>query len=40
MQGLEGKIVRTKDRCRVIFSIDLLQRSIIVEVDEADVEAM
>ncbi len=40
MEGLEGKIVRTKDRCRVIFSIDLLQRSVIVEVDEADVEAM
>lgn len=38
-QGLEGIIQRTKDRCRVIFSIDLLMRSVAVEVDGADVEA-
>ncbi|HEY6339369.1 MAG TPA: UpxY family transcription antiterminator [Candidatus Sulfotelmatobacter sp.] len=37
-QGLEGIIQRTRDRCRVIFSIDLIMRSIAVEVDEADVE--
>ena len=37
-QGLEGIIQRTKDRCRVIFSIDLLMRSVAVEVDGADVE--
>ena len=40
MQGLEGIIVRRKDRCRVIFSIDLIMRSVAVEVDEADLEAM
>jgi len=39
MQGLEGIIVRRKDRCRVVFSIDLIQRSVAVEVDEADLEA-
>jgi hypothetical protein len=39
MQGLEGIIQRRKDRCRVIFSIDLIMRSIAVEVDEADVES-
>jgi len=39
MQGLEGIVVRRKDRCRVIFSIDLIQRSVAVEVDEADLEA-
>jgi len=38
MQGLEGIIVRRKDRCRVVFSIDLIMRSIAVEVDEPDVE--
>ena len=38
MQGLEGIIQRTRDRCRVIFSVDLIMRSIAVEVDEADVE--
>lgn len=38
MQGLEGIIQRTSERCRVIFSVDLIMRSIAVEVDEADVE--
>lgn len=38
LQGLEGIIERTKERCRVIFSIDLIMRSIAVEVDEADLE--
>lgn len=38
MQGLEGIIVRRKDRCRVVFSMDLIMRSIAVEVDEPDVE--
>jgi len=40
MQGLEGIIVRTKDRCRVVLSIDLIMRSVAVEVAEADLEAM
>jgi transcription antitermination factor NusG len=38
MQGLEGIIVRKKDRCRVVFSLDLIMRSVAVEVDESDVE--
>jgi transcription antitermination factor NusG len=38
MQGLEGIIVRRKDCCRVVFSMDLIMRSIAVEVDEPDVE--
>ena len=38
MQGLEGIIVRRKDRCRVVFSLDLIMRSMAVEVDESDVE--
>lgn len=38
-QGLEGVIMRRKDRCRLIFSIDLIQRSLAVELDEADLEA-
>lgn len=40
MQGLEGIIVRRKDRCRVVFSLDLLMRSVAVEVDESDVEPL
>jgi transcription antitermination factor NusG len=38
MQGLEGIIVRRKDRCRLVFSLDLIMRSVAVEVDETDVE--
>lgn len=39
LQGLEGIILRRRDRCRLVFSIDLIQRSLAIEVDEADVEA-
>ncbi|HUA14864.1 MAG TPA: UpxY family transcription antiterminator [Verrucomicrobiae bacterium] len=39
LQGLEGIIVRRKERCRLIFSIDLIQRSLAVEIDESDLEA-
>jgi transcription termination/antitermination protein NusG len=38
LEGLEGIIRRSKDKCRVIFSLDLIKRSVAVEVDEADVE--
>lgn len=38
MQGLEGIIRRRKDKCRVIFSLDLIMRSVAVEVDEGDLD--
>jgi transcription antitermination factor NusG len=38
MEGMEGIVVRRKNRCRVIFSIDLIKRSLAIEVDEADLE--
>jgi transcription antitermination factor NusG len=38
LQGLEGIIRRSKDKCRVVLSLDLIMRSVAVEVDEADVE--
>lgn len=38
LQGLEGIIVRKKDRCRLVFSIDLIMRSVAVEVDDDEVE--
>lgn len=40
MQGLEGIIVRKKDCCRLVFSLDLIMRSVAVEVDDADVEPL
>ena len=39
MVGLEGVVLRRKDCCRVVFSIDLIKRSVAVEVDEADLVA-
>lgn len=38
MEGLEGIVVRRKDSCRIVFSIELIQRSVAVEVDQADLE--
>jgi transcription antitermination factor NusG len=38
MAGVEGVMVRKKDCTRVVLSISLLQRSVSVDVDEADVE--
>ena len=37
--GTEGILVRRRDSCRVVVSIDLLMRSVAVEVDEADIVA-
>jgi transcription antitermination factor NusG len=39
MVGLEGIVMRRKDCCRVVFSINLIMRSVAVEVDEDDIEA-
>jgi transcription antitermination factor NusG len=39
MQGLEGIVVRRKDRWRIVFSVELLQRSVAMELDESDLEA-
>jgi transcription antitermination factor NusG len=38
LAGTQGILVRRKDRFRVVLSIDLIMRSVAVEVDEADVE--
>lgn len=38
LQGLEGIIVRTKERCRIVLTINLIMRSVAVEVDDGDVE--
>jgi transcription antitermination factor NusG len=39
MAGVEGVLVRKKDCSRVVLSISLLQRSVSIDIDEADVEA-
>jgi transcription antitermination factor NusG len=38
--GTEGILLRKKDCCRVVISIDLLMRSVAVEVDEGDVDVV
>jgi transcription antitermination factor NusG len=38
LAGREGILVRKKDRLRLVISIDLIMRSMAVEVDAADVE--
>ena len=38
MVGLEGILVRRKEGLRLVVSIDILMRSVAVEVDETDVE--
>jgi len=38
MAGVEGVLVRKRDRARIVLSISILQRSVSVDIDEADVE--
>lgn len=38
MSGVEGILVRKKDKFRVVVSIELIQRSVAMEIDQADVE--
>jgi|SRR5215472_3142827 len=38
LEGLEGIMIRKKEQYRVVFSIDLIMRSVAVEVDQADLE--
>lgn len=33
LQGLEGKLVRVKNGLRLVFSVNMLQRSVAVEID-------
>jgi len=40
MAGVEGILVRRKDRFRVVLSIDLIMRSAAAEVDESDIEPL
>lgn len=38
MAGVEGILVRKKDKFRVVLSIELIQRSVAMEIDQVDVE--
>jgi len=40
MSGAEGILTRKKDKYRVVISIDVLMRSVAVEIDGSDLEAV
>ena len=40
LQGSEGILMRVKNTCRVVLSVELIQRSVAVEVDWANLELM
>ena len=39
LAGAEGILLKKKDKCRVVISLDVLMRSVAVEVDGTDLEA-
>jgi transcription termination/antitermination protein NusG len=39
LAGAEGILTRRKERFRLVISVDLIMRSVAIEVDESDVEA-
>jgi transcription antitermination factor NusG len=38
LEGVEGILLRMKGLCRLVISVDMLQKSVAVEVDASDVE--
>jgi transcription antitermination factor NusG len=40
MSGVQGILTRKKDSLRVVVSIELIMRSVAVEVDAADIEPL
>ncbi len=40
LTGIEGILLRKKDQFRIVVSIDLIMRSVAVEIDAADVEPL
>jgi len=40
LEGCQGILVRRKGVCRVVLSIEMIQRSVVVDVDLADIEPL
>jgi transcription antitermination factor NusG len=40
LEGMEGIVLRRKNGCRLVISLELIQRSIAVDVNSTDVEAV
>jgi transcription antitermination factor NusG len=39
LAGLEGILLRKRDSFRLVLSIDIIMRSVAVEIDAADIES-
>jgi transcription antitermination factor NusG len=40
LQGVEGILVRKKNQCRLVLSVDMLAKSVAVEINATDVESV
>lgn len=40
LQGLEGLVIRRKNRSRFVISVELIKRSVAVDLDEADLQTI
>ncbi len=40
LQGMQGIFLQSKGKFRVVVSLELIQRSLVVDVDSADVQAL
>ena len=40
LEGMEGIVLRRKNGCRLVISLELIQRAMAVDVDSADVEGL
>lgn len=40
LEGMTGIVVRKKNRCRIVLSLELIMRSVSVEVDDQDIETL
>jgi transcription antitermination factor NusG len=38
LEGVEGVLIRKKNQCRLVLSVEMLAQSVAVEIDAADVE--
>lgn len=40
LQGVEGILIRKKNQCRLVLSVDMLAKSVAVEINATDVESL
>ena len=40
LEGLEGILIRKKNQFRLVLSVDMLAKSVAVEIDASDIESI